>query len=52
VLRLDESAQSFAERCPEQAWFLASAVATLSNEALELGRPGFIGNAFVTVAAP
>ena len=51
VLRLDEPADSFAERCPEQAQFLATAVATLSNQALQLGRPGFIGNAFVTFAA-
>jgi hypothetical protein len=50
LLRLDESVESFADRCPEQFQFLVAVTATLSDEALRLGEPGFIGNAFVGLA--
>jgi hypothetical protein len=50
VIRLDEPGSSFADRCREQYDFLLEAAAHLSHEALRLGKPGAIGNAFVTVA--
>jgi hypothetical protein len=51
LLRLDEAVESFADRCPEQFRFLVEVTASLSDEALRLGEPGFIGNAFVGLAA-
>jgi hypothetical protein len=50
VLRLDESGEAFNARCPDQFAFLATSAARLSHEALRIGEPGVIGNAFVALA--
>jgi hypothetical protein len=51
VPRLDERAESFRRRCPEQFGFLSEASASLREGAVRaLTQPGLEGAAFVTVA--
>ena len=51
VLRLDEDAQHFQRRCPEQCRFLFEAAASLTEGAIQaLTQPGLEGAAFVAIA--